>query len=161
MPITLIVLTVVIVIWALVEVLQADSARIRRLPKWAWAILVVFPLPPLGAIAWFFVGRPKKDISAPAQPSGGGLTLPNLSRRTRYVARPAPDDDPEFLRRLKDEAEHQRMLRRLEDDLNTPKAPKAPKTPRPPKHPKSSSSESGDLPGSKDGGKDGESAPRD
>ncbi len=126
MPITLIVLTVVIVVWALVEILQADRAQIRHLPKWAWLILSVFPLPPLGAIAWFFLGRPKAGVAATPRPTaGGGLTLPNLPRRTRYVARPAPDDDPEFLRRLNDEAEHRRMLRRLEDDLDNPKAPKA------------------------------------
>ncbi|HUR74785.1 MAG TPA: PLD nuclease N-terminal domain-containing protein [Sporichthya sp.] len=116
MPITLIVLTVVLVVWALVEVVQANPAHIRRLPKWAWAILVVFPLPPLGAIAWFFLGRPRGDAVA-VQASSAGRGLPNLPRRTRYVARPAPDDDPDFLRRLNDEAEHRRMLRRLEDDL--------------------------------------------
>ncbi|MBA3744729.1 PLD nuclease N-terminal domain-containing protein [Sporichthya sp.] len=118
MPITLIVLTVVIVVWALVEVIQANAAQIRRLPKWAWVILVVFPLPPLGAIAWFFLGRPKGDAVAAPQPSGGGLNLPNLPRRTKYVSRPAPDDDPDFLRRLNAEAEHQKMLRKLEDDLD-------------------------------------------
>ena len=121
MPITLIVLTILIVVWALVEVIQADKDHVRRLPKLAWAVLVVFPLPPLGAIAWFFLGRPKVEAAVPRNSSAGGLNLPNLSRRTRYVARPAPDDDPDFLRRLNDEAEHRRMLRRLEDDLNAPK----------------------------------------
>ena len=121
MPITLIVLTVLIVVWALVEVLQADKTQVRRLPKWAWAILVVFPLPPTGAIAWFFLGRPKVEAGVPRNASRAGLNLPNLPRRTRYVARPAPDDDPEFLRRLNAEAEHRRMLRRLEEDLNAPK----------------------------------------
>ena len=124
-PITLIVLTVVIVLWALIEVLQADKDQVRGLPKLAWAVLVVFPLPPLGAIAWFLLGRPKVEAGVPRTGSAGGLTLPNLARRTRYVARPAPDDDPEFLRRLNAEAEHRRMLRRLEEDLNSPKnAPK-------------------------------------
>lgn len=124
MPITLIVLTVVIVVWALVEVIQANAGQIRRLPKWAWAILVVFPLPPVGAIAWFFLGRPKRDAVAAPQATGGGLNLPNLPRRTRYVARPAPDDDPDFLRRLNDEAENQKMLRKFEDDLNGDKDPR-------------------------------------
>ena len=114
MPITLIVLAIVLVVWALVEVIQADAARIRLLPKWAWAILTVFPLPPLGALAWFFLGRPKAEAGAVAQRSGG-LTLPG---RTKYVARPAPDDDPDFLRRLNDEAEGRKLFRRLEDDLN-------------------------------------------
>ena len=114
MPVTLIVLTVVLVVWALVEVVQSDAAQVRRLPKWLWAVLTVFPLPPVGAIAWFFLGRPQGEPVA-ARPQGGGLNLP---RRTRYVARPAPDDDPEFLRRLNDEAEHRKLFRRLEDDLN-------------------------------------------
>jgi hypothetical protein len=113
-PITLIVLAVVLVVWALVEVVQADPARVRLLPKWAWAVLTVFPLPPLGAIAWFFVGRPKAEAGAVAQRSSG-LTLPG---RTKYVARPAPDDDPDFLRRLNDEAEGRKLFRRLEDDIN-------------------------------------------
>ncbi|HVE26392.1 MAG TPA: PLD nuclease N-terminal domain-containing protein [Sporichthya sp.] len=114
MPITLIVLTVVVVVWALVEVIQSDPAQVRRLPRWAWAILVVFPLPPVGAIAWFFLGRPKAEAGAVVG-RGAGLNLPG---RTRYVARPAPDDDPDFLRRLNDEAEHRKLFRRLEDDLN-------------------------------------------
>jgi hypothetical protein len=113
-PISLIVLTIVIVVWALVEVVQADAARVRNLPKWAWAVLTVFPLPPVGAIAWFFLGRPKGDAVA-AGAKGVGISLPG---RTKYVARPAPDDDPDFLRRLNDEAEHRKMFRRLEDDLN-------------------------------------------
>ncbi|WP_019875085.1 PLD nuclease N-terminal domain-containing protein [Sporichthya polymorpha] len=117
-PITLIVLTVMIVVWALVEVVQADKAQIRRLPKWAWLVLCVFPLPPTGAIAWFFLGRPKAGVAGVG--NAGSLNLPNLPRRTRYVSRPAPDDDPDFLRRLNEEAERQRMLRRLEDDLKSP-----------------------------------------
>jgi hypothetical protein len=112
---TLIVLTIVVVVWALVEVLQADPAQVRRLPRWAWAVLVIFPLPPVGAIVWFFLGRPRTDAVAVGHPSGGGLSLP---RRQKYVSRPAPDDDPDFLSRLKAEAEHLRMLRRLEDDLD-------------------------------------------
>jgi hypothetical protein len=117
-PITLIVLAIVVVVWALVEVVQADPARVRLLPKWAWAILTVFPLPPTGAIAWFLLGRPKAEAGAVAPRTGGGFSLSNLPGRTKYVARPAPDDDPEFLRRLNDEAEHRKLFRRLEDDLN-------------------------------------------
>jgi hypothetical protein len=113
-PISLIVLTVVIVIWALVEVIQADPAHVRRLPKMIWALLVVFPLYPVGAIAWFFLGRPKGEPVGAHQRSSG-ISLPG---RTKYVARPAPDDDPDFLRRLNDDAENRKMFRRLEDDLN-------------------------------------------
>lgn len=113
---TLIVVAIIIVVWALVEVIQADAAQIRRLPKWAWMILVIVPAPPAGAIAWFIFGRPKAGSDAP-RAAGGGLSIPG---RTRYVARPAPDDDPDFLRRLNDESEQRKMLRRFEDDLNSP-----------------------------------------
>lgn len=115
--VALIVVSVVIVVWALVEVLQADPASVRRMPRLAWGILTVFPFPPIGAIAWFFLGRPKVAVGASGQRSSGGSTL---GRRQRYVSRPAPDDDPEFLRKLNAEAEHQRMIRRLEDGLNSP-----------------------------------------
>lgn len=117
----LIVLAVIVVVWALVEILQADPAQVRRLPRWAWAVLAIFPIAvPFGALAWFFLGRPKVSVGTPGRSAhpAAGLSLP---RRQRYVARPAPDDDPEFLRKLNDEAEHRRMLRRLEEDLNSPK----------------------------------------
>lgn len=123
-PVTLlIVLSVVVIVWALVEIVQSDPARVRRMPRWAWAVLAV--LSPLGAVAWFFFGRPKVAVNTPGQTQARGAGL-NLGRRQRYVARPAPDDDPEFLRKLNDEAEHQRMLRRLEDDLQTPGKPPKP-----------------------------------
>lgn len=117
-PVTLLIAaSVVVIVWALVEIVQADRAQVRRLPRWAWGVLAV--LSPAGAVAWFFLGRPKAAVSAPHQHNHGGAG-PSLGRRQRYVARPAPDDDPDFLRKLNDEAEHQRMLRRLEDDLNSP-----------------------------------------
>lgn len=112
----LIVASVVVIVWALVEIAQADRGAVRRLPKWAWAVLSV--LSPAGAVAWFLLGRPKVAVNASDQHRQRGG--PSLGRRQRYVARPAPDDDPEFLRKLNDEAEHRRMLRRLEDDLRSP-----------------------------------------
>jgi hypothetical protein len=112
MPEELLVLLVVgVVLWALVELLQTAGAAVRTLPRWAWAVLIV-ALPPLGAVAWFLLGRPQAAgvLSRPAP------TMP-LRRKQAYVSRPAPDDDPEFLALLNARADQQRRLRRMEEDL--------------------------------------------
>lgn len=82
MPRLLSLLTVVTLsLWALIDVAQTPALRLRMLAKPLWAVLVLVPV--LGPAAWFLQGR------AP-QPSAAGV-------------RPlAPDDDPEFLRRLRD-----------------------------------------------------------
>lgn len=82
MPRLLSLLTVVTLsLWALIDVAQTPALRLRMLAKPLWAVLVLVPV--LGPAAWFLQGR------AP-QPSTVGV-------------RPlAPDDDPEFLRRLRD-----------------------------------------------------------
>lgn len=112
MPEELLVLLLVgVVLWALIELLQTDPAAVRVLPRWAWAILIV-AVPPLGAVAWFLLGRPPVVGSEP-RPE------PRLPLRVRrgYVSRPAPDDDPEFLALLNARADQQRRLRRMEEDL--------------------------------------------
>ncbi|KIF68533.1 membrane protein [Streptomyces sp. AcH 505] len=71
-------------IYAFIDCLTSDEKEIRHLPKPVWAILVLlFPL--VGSIAWLVVGR---DRRAPRAGRGGGWV--------------APDDNPEFLRSLKD-----------------------------------------------------------
>ena len=125
MPEELLVLLVVgVVLWALVELLQTDGAAVRVLPKWAWAVLIV-TLPPLGAVAWFLLGRPQLAATgrpAPASP---------LRRRQAWVARPAPDDDPEFLALLNARADQQRRLRRLEEDFRSGGDGQEPESDRP------------------------------
>ncbi|MFT4122611.1 MAG: PLD nuclease N-terminal domain-containing protein [Microbacteriaceae bacterium] len=79
----LVLLTVVelaFLVFAFVDVLLLPPARVRALPKPVWAIIVLL-LSPVGGILWFVLGR------APAAPR----------RETRPLA---PDDDPEFLRRI-------------------------------------------------------------
>lgn len=113
----LIVLSVIIVVWALVEIVQADKAQIRRLPKLAWGIIALLVMP-VGALAWFVFGRPKVAVGTSGRPAPGAAKI-NLPKRQRYIARPAPDDDPEFLRKLNAEAEQQKMFRRMQDDIET------------------------------------------
>jgi Phospholipase_D-nuclease N-terminal len=71
-------------IWALIDIAQTPEPRVRLLSKPVWSLLVLVPL--LGAAAWFTQGR-----EPAARPAG--------SKQPRPLA---PDDDPDFLRRLGD-----------------------------------------------------------
>jgi len=99
-------LLVAVMVWALVEVAQADRALVRLLPKWLWMAVIIL-VAPFGPIAWFWLGRPRE-----------GTPPPPRVRRPR-VDRPAPDDDPEFLARLKAQAAQQRRLRALEQEMGS------------------------------------------
>jgi hypothetical protein len=80
-------LSIALTIYAVVDCIQTDDARIRNLPKLLWLLLVLlFPI--VGPVAWFIAGRPQRD--------GGGI---GPTRRPPPPPR-GPDDDPDFLRRL-------------------------------------------------------------
>lgn len=82
MPRVLLVLAIVAVtVYALVEAVQAHPSRVRLMPRWLWMVAIV-ALPILGPVGWFALGRPAGGV-------GPG--------RHRPIA---PDDDPDFLRRL-------------------------------------------------------------
>ncbi|RDG35767.1 PLD nuclease N-terminal domain-containing protein [Streptomyces corynorhini] len=70
-------------IYAFIDCITTDEKEIRFLPKPIWAILVLlFPL--VGSVSWLIVGRDR--------------TVP--TRRGGWIA---PDDNPEFLKSLKEE----------------------------------------------------------
>ena len=79
----LVVLAIVSNIYAFIECAVTPQENVRRFPKWAWLLIILF-FQLLGAIAWFIAGRPRK----PGQNRGG---------RGRIIP---PDDDPDFLRKL-------------------------------------------------------------
>ena len=116
MRVLLVLVVIAAAVWALIEAIQADNSRIRLLPKAFWVITIIL-VPPIGAAAWFLLGRPKADATTtggrPAA-SGGGVR-PGWGAARERAPRPAPDDDPEFLRRLSQQAEQQKMLRLLEE----------------------------------------------
>lgn len=88
---------VILDVFALIDLRYVDAARIRTMNKLAWALIIIL-LPIIGALLWFLVGR-------------GG-------RRRRATRGPsAPDDDPEFLRRIRIEQESEERIRRLEQEL--------------------------------------------
>jgi hypothetical protein len=74
-----------LLVYCIVDVLQADGVRVRALPKAFWILLIVL-VPFVGPIAWLLAGRPVSGAGA-ARSSFGG-------RRTRPAS---PDDDPDFL----------------------------------------------------------------
>ncbi|HEY0118763.1 MAG TPA: PLD nuclease N-terminal domain-containing protein [Cellulomonas sp.] len=90
-----------LLVYCLVDAAQAESARVRLLPKAVWILLiVVFPFG--GSIMWFVWGRPVAGAGR-GRPSFGG----------RRSAPTAPDDDPDFLAGLaRSNAQRERERRR-------------------------------------------------
>nr|NLI51130.1 PLDc_N domain-containing protein [Propionibacterium sp.] len=103
-----VVLEVALLVYALVDCLQSDQRRIRNLPKLAWTVLIII-VPFLGPLAWFFAGRPAREVGP-----GAGQYRVYEPPRPRPVA---PDDDPAFLESLKRKKEDEDLLRKWEEDL--------------------------------------------
>ncbi len=86
-------------IYAFIDCVTTQEKDVRFMPKPVWAILILlFPL--VGSISWLIIGRDR----ATSQRMG-------RTSRSQWVA---PDDNPEFLKSLKDEK-----------DETAPKAEKA------------------------------------
>ncbi|MHA7984173.1 PLD nuclease N-terminal domain-containing protein [Rathayibacter sp. CAU 1779] len=84
-------------IFSIVDCALAERERVRGLPKAAWIpIVIVFPL--IGGILWFLIGRPRRGTA-----SGRRIV--------------APDDDPDFLRKVERDRRDQERIRRLEQEL--------------------------------------------
>ena len=76
-----VIIIVMLMIYAVVEVAQANPLRVRLMPRWLWAVAIIV-LPGAGAICWLLFGRPTRAPRNPPRPPR------------------APDDDPDFLRNL-------------------------------------------------------------
>jgi Phospholipase_D-nuclease N-terminal len=87
MPRVLLVLvTLAVTIYAVIDAIQTEDSRIQHLPKLIWIALILL-FSPIGAIAWFFTGRQRGTQNGRQGP--------------RYPSAPrGPDDDPDFLRNL-------------------------------------------------------------
>jgi hypothetical protein len=77
---------VVLTIYCLVEIVQSDPAEVRQVPRVLWAIVILVPL--AGPFCWLVWGRPNGTRPAPRP----------VRKKPSYLA---PDDDPDFLRKLK------------------------------------------------------------
>lgn len=98
-------LYIALVVYALVDVVQADDEDLGGIHKGLWIIAIVF-LPLAGSIAWIVVsnGARRRRARSGGQVTGfpAGQPAPaRYPRRTRtweQAATPvAPEDDPEFL----------------------------------------------------------------
>ena len=101
---------VVFALWvfSLVDVIGSDDGAIRHLPKVWWLLIVLF-FPLAGSIAWLVAGRP----AGPPRPRlrARGAAVPEYDRPGRAAAT-SPDDDEEFLRKVRERAEEQRRAYR-------------------------------------------------
>lgn len=94
-------------IWAIVDAFLSDPQKIRFLPKAAWVVIILL-LMELGAVLWLVFGRSRGVVRAAtgsreASPTRDtGWTLAGSGPAGRGRGPIAPDDDPEFLRGLRD-----------------------------------------------------------
>ncbi len=96
-----IVLAVALWIYAIIDCARTDRSLMPgRLSKGAWLALVIV-LPVIGSALWLWLSW---QIKHPAGTGSGTVSTDSLFQRNRQAQRPsgpvAPDDDPEFLRRL-------------------------------------------------------------
>lgn len=93
-----------LVVYALVDVIQADEEDVGGIQKGFWIIAIVF-LPLAGSIAWIVVsnGARRRRASSGGQVTGFPASQPAPAQYSRRVrsweedAPVAPEDDPEFI----------------------------------------------------------------
>ncbi|MFC4503786.1 MULTISPECIES: PLD nuclease N-terminal domain-containing protein [Streptomyces] len=91
-------------IYAFIDCLNTPEDEVRGLPKVAWVfIILLFGEVLVGPVAWLVAGKKRKAAA------GGPASR-------EWVA---PDDNPEFLKSLKEEKEKddEQLLKDWEDDL--------------------------------------------
>ena len=106
-------LPVILTIYGMIDCVLTPESDMRWLPKVAW-VMVILLLPGVGAAIWLICGR---EDSGGTRTRGfsrpGGRAGP--ARTTRMSA---PDDDPDFLRQLRNsDREHEQVLRQWEREL--------------------------------------------
>lgn len=93
-----IVLAVAVIVYAIADIASIDRRRVRVFPKVFWAMLTIV-LPVIGAMLWFTIGKA-------ARPQAGS---------GQSVA--APENDPNFLKKLDERIAQDKKLRELEEEL--------------------------------------------
>lgn len=93
-------------VYVLVDLSRAPSSEVRLLPKWLWVIVVVV-LFLFGPLLWLVLGRPRAVPPQSGGEGGGGSS----GRRPGPRGPVAPDDDPEFLKRLDEQSWSTKMER--------------------------------------------------
>ena len=102
--------TLALWIFSLVGVIGSDDGRIRRLPKVWWLLIVLF-FPLAGSIAWLVAGRPERGGPRSSRHERAVPEFPEYDRPGRAAAA-SPEDEEEFLRKVRERAEEQRRRHR-------------------------------------------------
>lgn len=100
-------------IYAFIDCVLTPEEEVRHLPKVVWVIIILlFGEVLLGPIAWLAVGRGRR-----ATATRQGSTPSEWHRNYRSTPLP-PDDDPDFLRSLREEnTKDEALLKDWEADL--------------------------------------------
>ena len=108
--IPLILVSLGVMIYALIEAISTPSDRTRIMPKGVWIIVIIL-IPLVGGVLWLLFGNENSYLASTVQ----GF------RKTTGPARPtSPDDDEEFLRSLDIQRAQQRKdeeLRKREEEI--------------------------------------------
>ena len=94
------VLSIALTVFALADCVQTQDDKVRGVPKWAWIVLIVL-IPWVGPLTWLFVGKERSW--------GRGSSGSPGPRRDGPLA---PDEDPDFLRKLDEDIRRERRERR-------------------------------------------------
>lgn len=92
-------------VWSAFDVIRSEADRVRYLHKLVWLAFVIL-FPALGVAAWLILGRPVtigSRLVPPPRPSA-----------------PAPDDSPDFLRRVDEEIRRRRRAEQLRAERERP-----------------------------------------
>ncbi|MDX3237655.1 PLD nuclease N-terminal domain-containing protein [Streptomyces sp. ME03-5709C] len=104
-------LVLALMIYAFIDCLNTPEEQVRGLPKVVWLIIIlIFGEILVGPIVWLVAGRHR------TAPAGGGTPAEwHRDHRAQWVA---PDDNPEFLRSLREEnKKDEQLLKSWEADL--------------------------------------------
>ncbi|MEU5028202.1 PLD nuclease N-terminal domain-containing protein [Streptomyces milbemycinicus] len=99
-------------IYAFIDCLNTPEEEVRHLPKVVWVIIVLlFGEVLIGPIAWLVAGKNRTAIAG-----AGGGSRSAAGPRQQWVA---PDDNPEFLKSLREEnkKDDEELLKDWEADL--------------------------------------------
>ena len=70
-----VIVLVALTLYCTIEVAQAKTWEVRRMPKWLWAVAVI-GVPGFGPLAWLFFGRRRPDHKPP--PSRAAMAGPPI-----------------------------------------------------------------------------------
>ena len=104
------IVSIILMVWCLIEAVSTDESRIRNLPKLWWILLILF-FPFVGSIAWLVAGRPQTVQRRQGPYERSTSAYPEYDRPGRFAAAD-PQADEEFLKKVRERAEEQRRKHR-------------------------------------------------